>query len=394
MDENNIELIDKRDCFGCSSCSLVCPIDAIKMKENHEGFLYPKVDDNCLQCGKCLEHCPVLTKFHDNGFNKQYYGVINRDRAVLQKSSSGGVFYGIAEYIIDCSGVVIGCAFNDSLIPEHVIVDNKRELLKLQGSKYVESKLGDVFLKTQSYLSDGFLVLFTGTPCQIAGLYAFLGVEYENLYTIDIVCHGTPSRKLFTRYLSYLSKVKIEYYSFRDKSVAGWSCGNNIKAKIKDKINIIDASSDPYYSSFLRGETYRESCYECRFANLNRVGDITIGDFWGVEEYFPEIDYKSGVSLCILNNDKGSELLKKNKNKYFIFPCEKEQIVNHNTNLVKPTVRPEIRDKIYILLNNMNNNSFFKSINTDSFIIAKLRKIFRKYLPVRIKKAVKRMYKN
>ena len=307
MNENHsIACLDKSKCYSCHSCVLSCPKNAIRMQETSEGFLYPDVNAECVHCGICVRACPALTPPAIDVFKKECYCAYLLDNEKRMQSTSGGVFSGLAEKIILDGGIVFGAAYDTDLNVSQIAVDNLNDLQKLKGSKYVESYTGDSFKQVKLFLDKGRSVLYSGTPCMIAGLKTFLGKTYENLITVDIICHGVPSRKLFRKYLEWLGKKyrgKIIYYGFRDKDVGGWSCGG--KAKTKTKTKTIAGSCDPYYASFLRGETYRESCYTCPFANTQRIGDITLGDFWGVERFYPEIDRTKGVSCVIVNSCKG-----------------------------------------------------------------------------------------
>lgn len=389
----SIEIIDKKKCTGCGSCFHSCPTQSISMVENSEGFLYPLVDERCISCGICIKHCPILTPIQKTNNDKEIYGLILKNDDILFKSSSGGVFPVIAEYVINNKGYVFGCALNNDLEPEHIAINNINELYKLQGSKYVESNLGDCFPKIRNYLSNGCLVLFTGTPCQAAGLISFLGKPYNNLITIDLVCHGIPSRKLFSSYITWLSKKnndQIIQYNFRDKK-NGWGLKGSSFTKNKNiKVN---PDSDPYYFSFLRGDTYRESCYKCSYASMNRNGDFTIGDFWGVDKFFPLINTKKGVSVCILNTEKACALFTSIKSNFIAFPCTEDQIIKYNHNLNSPTNRPLIREEIYNNLNTLEPNLFFKTIKTVPLYMRLFKEIYRLLFPISVRKKIRRIIK-
>ena len=389
--KNNITNLEIKNCVGCRSCSQCCPKECIIMQENNEGFYFPYVEENkCIECGLCIKHCPILTPVNLAEENKDYYGLYVKDKNLLLSSSSGGAFVGIASYVLEKKGVVFGCSYDANLIAKHIVVSVCDDLIKLQGSKYVASDTNDTYTQVKKILDKSSkMVLYTGTPCQIAGLKAFLGKDYSNLYTIDLICHGTPSQKLFSKYIEWLGnkmKGKVIYYGFRDKDVGGWSCGGKFKTKTKTKT--LEASCDPFYASFLRGETYRESCYVCKYANMKRVGDITIGDFWGVEKYYSKIDRSKGVSCCIINTEKGLDLFSTIRERFFCFDCKKDEITYANSNLNYPTVRPKIRDTIYYGIDG-DLIEYFKTFKVKSKYIFQIKSFISKITPKFVKKLLK-----
>lgn len=218
-----ISIDDKSRCCGCSACMNICPNNAIKMKIDNKGFKYPIVDDEkCVNCGLCDKVCPYNNEYTKKEiYNKSVaYGGWNNNDEIRKNSTSGGIFSAISKYVLDNNGLICGAIYDDNLKVIHEIVDNIENLKKINGSKYVQSDMKDNFKKIKKYLEDGKLVLFSGTPCQVSGLNSFLGKEYENLYTCDIVCHGVPSPKVFEKYKKELEKAKnseIININFRDK---------------------------------------------------------------------------------------------------------------------------------------------------------------------------------
>ncbi|WP_307771339.1 Coenzyme F420 hydrogenase/dehydrogenase, beta subunit C-terminal domain [uncultured Treponema sp.] len=349
----NVSEIKENECCGCNVCVQVCPKKCIELKANREGFLYPIVDSTeCISCLKCIQNCTVLKKFEDIQFQQKGFAVRLKDKSKLMQSSSGGVFSGIAESIINEGGIVFGATYDDELNVHHIMVDNLNDLNKLKGSKYVAGNTEKTYSEVKNILDNSERkVLYSGSPCQIAGLKSFLHRDYDNLYTADIICHGMPSSKLFHKYLEWLGKKnkgKILYYGFRDKDVGGWTCGGKAKTKTKTKTKTINGPLDPYYSSFLRGATYRQSCYSCKFSNYKkRQADITMGDFWGIEFYYPKFYSKYGTSCCLINSSKGEKLFSETENQFECQEVKIEEIISENHNLLHPTPKPKKRNLIY-----------------------------------------------
>lgn len=237
----SVSIIDRKKCFSCCSCVQICPKNAIDMQENNEGFFYPSINESkCVECGLCLKHCPSFAPYEKNDFKKTSYAVWLKDDKKLFESSSGALFSAAAEKILKNGGVVFGAAYNADLFVEHICIEDINELYKLKGSKYVESTTNSTYSKVLPYLKNGKKVLYSGTPCQIAGLKKFLGKDYENLFTMDLICHGVPSERLFHKYLEWQSGQlggKIIYCGFRDKDVGGCSCFDNLANIIDDFVH-------------------------------------------------------------------------------------------------------------------------------------------------------------
>jgi len=346
-----IQIIPHENCCGCEACANICPKNAISMKKDIYGFYYPDIDQmECIDCKLCQKICPILNNNSRNDIIKSLC-VVSKDKTQKLKSSSGGVFPLIAEYIISTGGYVAGAIFDkDSFGNIYVkhIISNKIEDIKLfQNSKYVQSRIGNIYIKTRELLVKGSKVLFTGTPCQIAALYSFLQIKYDNLYTIEVICHGVPSINMMQDYIKFLelkNKWDIKGVCFRDKAKE-WSktisvtyTKNNIQ-----KIKILPYYKSSYFDLFLKGDLLRESCFNCKFATNSRVADITLGDFWGIENTYPqflkgnggEINRKEGVSCCLINNDKGQELLGFIYKKVLIYDADFNNIAKYNKQLIE-----------------------------------------------------------
>lgn len=309
--EKYIQITRPEKCSGCTACSQVCPKNCITMKADEEGFFYPVVDENiCIKCGRCKAVCPVL--HHDEGKSPQkVLAEKNRNEKIRSTSSSGGVFYELGRWIIQNHGVVYGCALDENMVACHICADTVEKLEKLKSSKYVQSDLKNSFQEVKQRLTAGQQVLFSGTPCQIAGLHNYLGRNYENLFLIDVLCHGVPSPKLFAEYLEYLSEQygaeKPVSVNFRNKQ-RGWK---RLYMEVKfnnGKRHYIYSGYDRYESLFLNNLSLRPSCYECKFTKTERYGDITLGDFWGIGRKYPQWDDDKGISVVMLNTKKGAVL--------------------------------------------------------------------------------------
>ncbi len=354
MTKRNISCLLKEDCCGCGACVQICPKHCIEMKTDVEGFLYPVVDENqCISCGVCAAHCPILERDEQQHLPEKAekaFVIQDKNEHSLNFSTSGGAFACLARKVLSEGGVVFGAAYNEDLTVSHIAVETEAELRRLQGSKYVVSHLGDSFSQAKSMLIAGRKVLFSGTACQIAGLKSFLGKDFDMLVTVDIVCHGTPSQKIFKKYIEWLGRKnggKVDWYEFRAKRFAGWDLVGAFG--IQNKTKLINPYCDPYYAAFLRGDSYRMSCYSCRFANLNRPADFTIGDFWGFYELNASVDfdYKKGMSLLLPNTSKAERLMPLIEQCANVIPVAVEKACAGNGNLYHPTKYKSIRKTIY-----------------------------------------------
>lgn len=299
--------IDKSKCCACTACKNVCPKQAIEMISDEKGFLYPKIDENkCIKCGLCENVCFYNTGYKtlDDHLDKiETYAVKHKDFNIRMNSRSGGIFTALSDYILDNKGVIYGVGYKENFVVCYKRAETKEERNKFRGSKYVQSELNDIFKRVKNDLENDRWVLFSGTPCHVAGLVKYLGKKkFEKLLLIDIVCHGVPSPKMFNDYINYIEKRyndKVNDFDFRDKNF-GWDQSKesfNIKGK--------KYAQTVYSNLFNSCLSFRDSCYNCQFTNLNRPSDITIGDCWGIAGNRPDIDDNKGVSLVIINTEKG-----------------------------------------------------------------------------------------
>lgn len=360
-----LETQKKEDCFGCRACELICPKKCITMKENEEGFLYPSIDKSkCISCNRCIKVCPH-TDSKNSSFACEIYAVQTKNKEILMQSSSGGAFSELANYILDANGVVFGTTMENDKV-KCIGITKKEDLNKLRGSKYVQSDTKNTYKEVKQLADKNKLILYTGTPCQIAGLKKYLGKEYSNILTVDIICHGVPSQKFLRKYLNYIKNKygykKVEL-NFRDKSINKWSltlkCTLTKKSNVKTKYFTPQTSS--YYYAFINGLNYRESCYKCSFAKESREGDITIGDFWNLEDKKKSLfNWKNGISLMMINSKEGKKVFEAIKNKIYYCSSNMEEAKSGNIQLSRPTERKKVRNIIYELLENMDYSEFEK----------------------------------
>ena len=341
--KDHIRIEDPKKCCGCGACLSICPSGAITMKEDEMGFIFPSVDEaRCVNCGLCLSVCTFTDKRSGENGDPEVYAAVTKNTGVLMESSSGGLFTELAEAVLDKGGVVFGAAWAEDLSLCHIAVENKKDLARLRGSKYVQSSTENTFKSAKELLDSGRYVCYSGTPCQISGLKAFLKKDYEKLLTVDIICHGVPSMKMLKDDLGYVTgkkKINIRDVKFRDKEY-GWGVLGSISGdgtKIK-----YHSGTSPYYFYFLNGEIYRESCYNCRFPSEGRQGDITLGDYWGIRQELAlkmgDVDLDKGVSCVLVNNEKGRQWMKLIESRLLIAESDRKSAEKRNKQLTAASV--------------------------------------------------------
>lgn len=330
-----INITNKKDCCGCAACIQRCPKQCISLKEDNEGFLYPIVNTNtCIDCGLCEKVCPIINEGTSH-IPLKVYAAINKNENIRLQSSSGGVFSLLAEHIINEGGIVFGARFDENWQVRLDYTEGIGGIAAFRGSKYIQARTEDAYFKAETFLKAGRKVMFTGTPCQISGLKKFLRKEYDNLLAVDFVCHGVPSPKIWNRYLNELltsenQKKNISHSStphsfselkshvtditFRDKSI-GWKkyrfvLQHNLTENItENKLNSISYSdihrNNTFMRLFLSDIILRPSCYDCKCKEGKSNADLTIADFWGIENISPEMDDDKGTSLILIQTEKG-----------------------------------------------------------------------------------------
>ena len=363
-----IQVTNKADCCGCMACASACPKQCISMQEDDEGFMYPVVNHSlCIDCNLCQKVCPVINQGRAED-PLTVYAAINTNEQIRMSSSSGGIFTIIAEKIIADGGAVFGARFNDKWEVIHDYTETAEGLSAFRSSKYVQSRIGDSFTRAEAFLKQGRKVMFTGTPCQIAGLKSFLRKEYQNLLTVDLICHGVPSPKVWRTYLGNLlsgyepngKHIQIKSINFRNKESRGWKKFNLvIKASEDNKGNPSTLLSEPFYknvymSAFLANLSLRPSCYACP-AKAGKAGsDLTLGDFWGVQNILPTFDDDKGCSVILSHTGKGEEIIAS-------LHIDK-QTVDYSDVVIN---NPSIKDSVAIPA---NRNFFFSEIQKDKTI--------------------------
>lgn len=333
-------------CTGCGACKWGCPVDAISLVKNEKGFFYPEIDNaKCIRCKRCVAVCPVNTK-QKNEKVTEAYALKRKDEEKLMESQSGGAFAVLAEKILEDGGIVYGAMMDGKCKVIYAPVDSVKNLYKLKGSKYVQADLGDCYTQIKEQVKNR-KVLFCGTPCYVAGLKNYLGkVNEENLYTCDLICHGVPSPEVYEKHIEFLSErcgKQITDFNFRNKKHNGWHIPVETYTDIKGELVVENAYSNIFYTD----ACLRESCYQCEYCNLERVADFTIGDFWGVEKTFPDMDDNKGVSLIFINSEKGRHMFERiiNDNVVEIRKTTLEKCMQRN--LHSPTPRADITEEFW-----------------------------------------------
>lgn len=341
-----IKIADKSYCCGCSACAQRCPKQCISMIADNEGFLYPHVDTNaCIACHMCEQVCPMGDKNKERT-PLEVYAAKNADNNVRMESSSGGLFSMLAEQTIEAGGVVFGARWDEDWNVKHDYTETRENIYKFRCSKYLQSIIGNSFLQAEMFLKAGRKVMFTGTPCQIAGLKHFLRKEYDNLLTVDVVCHSVPSPGVWQKYLSEkLEKLKwnksdILHISFRNKKT-GWK---NYSFSIENNQGDIYTelgSRNSYMQGFLAGLYTRPSCYACPVKKLKSGSDITLGDLWSIESLMPEIYDDKGVSAVVVNTEKGKANIAPLKIQ--LYSLRFQEVAKHNSALISSAIEPKNR---------------------------------------------------
>lgn len=310
--QNSFECPKEADCCGCTACKSICPKGCITMVQDNRGFHYPQLSypERCIHCNLCNLVCPNKKERNVVHSVQEPKSIISAEDSIREKSSSGGIFYHVAKKILDNGGLICGAAYNKDFNVQHIIVDDEKDLINLIGSKYSESDLNNIFVNIKDCLDNNKKVLFVGTPCQVHGLKSYLKKEYENLFTIDLLCYGIQSPVAWNRYKEYISNRfgKIENINMRDKSNSWQNYSMKIDFK-SGETYLSSKNEDPYLKSYSKGLYLRPSCYKCDLKAFPRKSDITIGDYWDVDKITPNKNDGKGISIIFLNTKKGQDII-------------------------------------------------------------------------------------
>ncbi len=346
-----VNITDKSACCGCTACASICPKEAIKMAPDEEGFLYPSVDMNsCVECGLCDSVCPIQQKCESNTRKVESYVLRTKAENVLMNSTSGGFVTPLIEYVLEYNGIVCAAAYDKNFTVRHIFVNSNGgdRLDNIRGSKYVQSDLNDCYKRIKEYLEQNKMVCFIGTTCQVSGLKSFLRRNYEELITVDLVCHGVPSPKLWSKYLDYQKNKyhsEIREISFRNKTY-GYHSGTMKICFSNGKTYFGSARVDYMLKSFFREIASRPSCYQCKFKTIKRCSDYTIYDCWHATQLVENLrDDDKGYTNVIVQSEKGKKILNQIRNQYELYPADTEKAVNLDGIMVKKSAIPHSKRK-------------------------------------------------
>ncbi|GHU81158.1 F420H(2):quinone oxidoreductase [Clostridia bacterium] len=377
-----IDKLDYSKCTLCASCLNGCPHNCIAFNKEKDSFLYPQIDySKCTGCGLCEKKCPVLTPSAQRGVYKNVYAVINKDEEVRLKSSSGGVFSAIAEYILTKGGVVFGAAFDENFQVKHISVRKSADLHKIRGSKYVQSDIGKTYTEVKKLLIEGRLVLFSGCPCQVQALKQYLDKPYENLYTVDFICHGIGSQITFDNYLlslesEYKSKAKV--FSFRDK-INGWHLFS-VKVEFENgKTFTRPCVYDTYMRGYFEYIFLKKACHDCPAKDFKSGSDVTMADYWGANVVEKKLDDDKGLSLCIVNTQKGEKLLKSIDTNILKWDTDYSKAISYNKSLLQSFPPSAKRKQFFDLISSVGYTKAFDRVCKEKKMIV-YKRIVRKRL--------------
>lgn len=381
------DIVKKKYCTGCKACYNACPKDAINIVIDEEGFWYPKINiDKCISCHLCSKVCPSLKvlKKPSQIADIKVYAAYSLKEETRIKSTSGGIFFELASNVIDNGGYVVGAVYDENHHVKHHIASDKEELIKLRQSKYVQSDSCNIYEKTKLLLEEDNLVMFCGTPCQIAAITCFLGKGYEKLILCDFICRGVASPKVYEAYLEMLRiryKSKIKQITFKNKTY-GWNRFSTLVEFENGEEYIQDRYHDLYIVGYLQTNLFcRPSCYQCKYKEIPHVSDITLADFWGISKTRPHLDQEKGTSLVLINSEKGKKLFEKIKVNLISESCSLEEAINGDDSMLNSIEKNHSRKKFYKDLNKLPFEDLiekYSKINTFSYAFSKIKSLARR----------------
>lgn len=371
-----IEIKNKKDCTGCYSCQSICQKNCIEMQYD-KGFWYPFVNKtDCVNCNLCEKVCPIINFSDLESYDVNAYAAYNKDESIRNNSSSGGIFSSFSGYILKNGGIVFGAAYDDRFNVKHIGINDESDINKLRGSKYVQSRIGNIYKEVKTNLDNDRLVYFSGTACQVDGLKCYLGKEYNNLICQDLICHGVPSPIVWEKYINNFGDIKN--VNFRNKS-NGWKNFSLCITDTNENIKYInDVRSDSYLLGFLRNIYLRPSCYDCKYKTIERKADITLADFWGIENEIPDMFDDKGTSFVIVHSKKGQELFDCIKDRIIFKEIDVETGAKYQSTLKKSAYKNPDYDKFFRNLDKMSFETLYKKYFSDRFFLRLKRSIARK----------------
>ena len=344
-------LCESKDCMGCSACSNTCPKSCISMKTDEEGFLYPALEEeHCISCGLCGKSCPVVNP-KPAVIKTKAYAAVNSDYDIRNNSTSGGIFTLLTKAVLQKNGVVFGAAYNPDFSVSHRYTETEEGLQRFCGAKYVQSDIGKSYRQARSFLNENRYVLFSGTPCQIAGLQSFLGKAYEKLICVDLICHGIPSPEVWQDYIDYRAKadnngIRPEAINLRSKTT-GWQ-RYSVEFRYSEKTYSKQFADDPYMYGYIRDLYTRPTCFDCKFKGLQRNSDFTLGDYWGIESQHPELNDGMGTSLVLVHSEKAALMWNEIADWMRFKEVDPETAIQWNPMAVQSTPYQEKRNEFFV----------------------------------------------
>lgn len=384
-----IDKLDEKLCTGCLSCMQKCPTHCIRVGKDSDGFNHPEIDSTkCIKCDMCEKVCPILSGqlLHEP---ISAYAARTKDKDLLRRSTSGGIFGVVARKVLRSKGIVFGVRLDENGIARTIAIESEKQLASIQGSKYVQSYTGKCYQDAEAHLKEGRIVLFSGTPCQIEGLKKYLGKDYVNLYTVDVICHGVPSQELFSAMWKWMGEQKksvLQEWRFRAKEAEGWAQVDHLIYESGEMYK--REYRNPYTYAFLKSTILRESCYNCPFAKGKRAGDITLGDYWGIKHFHPEFYSTEGVSLMLINTKQGEKLYHSVEDEIDTIPSKLSYMQKYNGGLVEKPKKPSNREGIYQAFHNMPFDIFLRKRLKVPF---EFKEVLKEMIPYKARQQVKKV---